>query len=64
MARTGIAILGVGRWGVHLLRNFLENPLAHVVAITDPNPDNLSRASAQFSLSDRVVLTHDWQAAL
>lgn len=63
MARTGIAILGVGRWGVHLLRNFLENPLARVVAIADPNPENLSRASAQFSL-DRVVLTHDWQTAL
>ncbi len=62
--QTGVAIVGVGRWGVHLLRNFLENSQAHVVAIADPNPDNLSRAATQFTVSDRVVLTHDWQTAL
>ena len=62
--QIGMAIVGVGRWGIHLLRNFLENPLARVVAVVDPNPDNLTRAAEQFNLSDRVVLTHDFQNAL
>lgn len=62
--QIGMAIVGVGRWGTHLLRNFLENPLARVVAVVDPNPDNLSRAAAQFDFNDRVVLTHDFQNAL
>ncbi|MCY7321070.1 MAG: Gfo/Idh/MocA family oxidoreductase [Phormidesmis sp. CAN_BIN36] len=62
--QVGVAIVGVGRWGIHLLRNFLENPLARVVVVVDPNPDNLTRAAEQFSLSDRVVLTRDFQTAL
>lgn len=62
--QIGIAIVGVGRWGSHLLRNFLDNPLARVVAVVDPNPDHLTRAAAQFCLKNRVILTHDFQAAL
>ena len=62
--QIGIAIVGVGRWGSHLLRNFLDNPLARVVAVVDPNPDHLTRAAAQFGLKNRVILTHDFQAAL
>ena len=62
--QVGIAIVGVGRWGIHLLRNFLENPLARVVAVVDPNLDNLTKAAEQFSSNDRVVLTRDFQTAL
>ncbi len=62
--QVGMAIVGVGRWGTHLLRNFLENPLARVVAVVDPNPDNLTRAAKQFDLHDRGVLTNDFESAL
>ena len=33
--KTRIAILGVGRWGVHWVRNFLQHPQAEVIAIVD-----------------------------
>ena len=40
--KTRLAILGVGRWGTHLVRNFLAHPQAKVVAIADPSSDNLA----------------------
>ena len=62
--QVGMAIVGVGRWGTHLLRNFLENPLARVVAVVDPNPDNLTRVAQQFNFDDRVVFSRDFASAL
>lgn len=60
----GVAIFGVGRWGTHLLRNFLQHPEASVIAIVDPLPENLARVAQQFELDDRVFLTTQWQDAL
>ncbi|MEC4812355.1 MAG: Gfo/Idh/MocA family oxidoreductase [Scytonema sp. PMC 1069.18] len=57
-----MAVVGVGRWGVHLLRNFLEHPLAEVVAVVDPNPERLAVVKEQYNLCDRVLLTTEWQA--
>ncbi|MDY6937695.1 MAG: Gfo/Idh/MocA family oxidoreductase [Cyanobacteriota bacterium] len=57
---TGIAILGVGRWGVHLVRNFLNHPDAKVVAIVDPRQDRLEALWGQFELSPDVVLATSW----
>ncbi len=37
-----IAVIGVGRWGVHLLRNFLAHPQASVVAVVDPTSRTIS----------------------
>lgn len=37
----GIAIFGAGRWGVHLVRNFLNHPHSRVIAIVDPHPEQL-----------------------
>jgi predicted dehydrogenase len=60
---VGIVVMGVGRWGVHLLRNFLQHPRSQVVAVVDTRPDRLDALRSQLEL-DGVVLTHDWQAAM
>ena len=56
-----IAIAGVGRWGVHLLRNFREHPQARIVAILDPNPERLAVIAKQFNLPKDVLLTTNWE---
>jgi predicted dehydrogenase len=52
-----IAVIGVGRWGVHLLRNFLVHPQVSVAAIVDPHLERLTAAKQQFNLDDNVLLT-------
>ena len=56
-----IAVIGVGRWGVHLLRNFLTHPQVIVVAVVDPHPERLAAIKQQFNLDDNVVLTTHWK---
>ncbi|MEH1921355.1 Gfo/Idh/MocA family protein [Nostoc sp.] len=56
-----IAVIGVGRWGVHLLRNFLANPQVDVVAVVDPHPERLAAVKQQFNLDENVLLTTQWQ---
>ncbi|MEH2144107.1 Gfo/Idh/MocA family protein [Nostoc sp.] len=56
-----IAVIGVGRWGVHLLRNFLADPQVNVVAVVDPHPERLAAIKQQFKLDENVVLTTQWQ---
>jgi predicted dehydrogenase len=58
-----VAVFGVGRWGVHLLRNFLAHPAAKVVAIVDPHADNLAKVAQQFALDD-VFLATNWQEVM
>jgi len=60
--QTGIAVFGVGRWGVHLLRNFLEQPQARVLAVIDPDRSRLAAVAEQFSLDEQVILAADWSA--
>jgi predicted dehydrogenase len=60
----GIAIFGVGRWGVHLLRNFLAHPQARVVAIADPHPERLQNVQQRFTLDPEILLTTDWEVAM
>jgi predicted dehydrogenase len=61
--QTGIALLGGGRWGTHLLRNFLALPQANVVALVDPFEARLGQLAQQFPLED-VLLTADWEKAI
>jgi predicted dehydrogenase len=61
---VGIALLGAGRWGNHLIRNFLEHPDATLVAIADPSPDRLQHIAHQYALDAEVALETDWQVAL
>lgn len=56
-----IAVIGVGRWGVHLLRNFLADPQVNVVAVVDPHPERLAAIKQQFNLDTNVLLTTEWQ---
>ncbi|MDF5709146.1 MAG: Gfo/Idh/MocA family oxidoreductase [Nostoc sp. S4] len=56
-----IAVIGVGRWGVHLLRNFLVHSQVSVVAVVDPHPERLAAVKQQFNLEKTVVLTTQWQ---
>lgn len=56
-----IAVVGVGRWGVHLLRNFLAHPQVEVVAVVDPNPECLAKVERQYDLTQNVLLTTEWQ---
>lgn len=55
-----IAVIGVGRWGVHLLRNFLEHPDVSVAAVVDPNPERLAAVKQKFNLDNTVILTTQW----
>ncbi|MFN6570871.1 Gfo/Idh/MocA family oxidoreductase [Dendronalium sp. ChiSLP03b] len=56
-----IAIIGVGRWGVHLLRNFVAHPQVRVVAVVDPHPERLAAVKQQFNLDENILLTTQWQ---
>ncbi|NEP15423.1 MAG: Gfo/Idh/MocA family oxidoreductase [Leptolyngbya sp. SIO4C1] len=64
MAQISIVLLGAGRWGTHLLRNFLVHPQIRVRAVADPNPARLKAIAERFNLDGAVALLSDWQAAL
>ncbi|MCC3404120.1 MAG: Gfo/Idh/MocA family oxidoreductase [Microcoleus sp. PH2017_10_PVI_O_A] len=55
-----IAVLGAGRWGVNLIRNFLEHPNSEVLAVVDPNFDSLVAVQKQFNLHPSVIIATDW----
>ncbi|MDZ7965138.1 MAG: Gfo/Idh/MocA family oxidoreductase [Nostoc sp. DedSLP03] len=59
--QINIAVIGVGRWGVHLLRNFLAHPQVNVVAVVDPHPERLAAVKQQFNLDENVLLITQWQ---
>lgn len=40
-SRVGIGVVGYGYWGPNLVRNFVSNPNAHLVAIADHDPAKL-----------------------
>lgn len=64
----GIAVLGAGRWGVNLARNFLAHPQADVIAIVDPNLETLQSLPQRLGAdkqgrphwNDKIILTTDW----
>jgi myo-inositol 2-dehydrogenase/D-chiro-inositol 1-dehydrogenase len=58
--KIGIAVLGAGRWGVNLIRNFLEHPNSQVLAVVDPNRDSLAAVQKQFNIDASVILATDW----
>lgn len=60
--QTGIAIIGVGRWGSHLVRNFASHPRSRLVAVVDRNPERLAACRERLQLGDRVTLTTEWEA--
>lgn len=58
-----IAIVGAGRWGVHLIRNFLEHPEVEIAAIVDSNERQLTVISDRFQLNSDTLLTCEWSIA-
>ena len=59
--KIGIAVVGVGRWGVHLVRNFCQHPDSQLVAVVDRNQERLQAVQEQFnSDSSQVVLAKSW----
>lgn len=60
----GIAIFGAGRWGVHLVRNFLNHPHSRVIAIVDPHPEQLQAIQEHCQLDKDIALVEDWIEAL
>jgi predicted dehydrogenase len=60
----GIVVFGGGRWGTHLIRNFLHHPATTLLAIVDPNCHRLEQLAQQFDLSPEIALITDWQTAM
>jgi len=57
--RIRLAQFGVGRWGNHLLRNFLALPEVAVVAVVEPRTAQHPLIRDQFALATDVDLTAD-----
>lgn len=62
--QTTIAVLGAGRWGNHLVRNFHQHPQARLLAVVDPNSERLAAVQERYKLDASVTLTSDWQSVL
>lgn len=59
-----LALFGVGRWGSHLLRNFLALPEVAVVAIVELNQVRHPEIRKRFSLPPEIALTAEPDAVL
>jgi predicted dehydrogenase len=55
-----IAILGAGRWGRHLIRNFHHIPEAQLLAVIDPDQSQRSAVMAEVGVGDTVVGCESW----
>ncbi len=62
--KIGIVIFGAGRWGVHLVRNFLNHPQYRVVAVVDPHQSQLQAVKERLGLNNDIMLIEDWTKAL
>lgn len=61
----GIAVVGAGRWGNHLVRNFLNHPTANVLAVVDHHRDRLQALGQRYHLtSNQLVDPQQWDALL
>jgi predicted dehydrogenase len=60
-----LALFGIGRWGTHWFRKFLEHPQAQLVAVVDPCSDRLQTFARQYELARYSMMSlSDWQTAL
>jgi predicted dehydrogenase len=62
--RIRLAQFGVGRWGNHLLRNFLALPNVAVVAVVDPRQGHQATIRDTFDLRPDCRVTSDAEAVL
>lgn len=61
-APIDIALFGVGRWGTHLLRNFLAHPQIRLRAVVEASAERLEAIAPE--LDGSVDLMTDWRAAM
>ncbi|MGB3293787.1 MAG: Gfo/Idh/MocA family oxidoreductase [Phormidesmis sp.] len=61
-APVELALFGVGRWGTHLLRNFLAHPQIRLRAVVEASAERLAAIAPD--LDDSVELITDWRAAM
>lgn len=59
-----LALVGVGRWGNHLLRNFLSLSEVTVAAVVDHNVTRLSHIQRDYQLPPETLVTQDVDAIL
>ncbi|MEM6835549.1 MAG: Gfo/Idh/MocA family oxidoreductase [Cyanobacteria bacterium P01_C01_bin.120] len=62
--RIRLAQFGVGRWGHHLLRNFLALPAVEIAAVVEPQGEQHDLIRDKFDLPARVLLTTDPERVL
>lgn len=62
--RIRLAQFGVGRWGNHLLRNFLALSAVDVVAVVEPRTAQHPLIRDKFDLAPAIALTTDAEAVL
>lgn len=61
--KIGVAVLGVGRWGVHFVRNMSQHSQVELIAIADPHPSQLNYCVEQFGIDPaKVTLATEWEA--
>ena len=60
--KSGIAIIGLGRWGVHLVRNFQQHPQARIIAIVERHQERLAYCRQHLNLDETVITATDWES--
>ncbi|MBE9064532.1 Gfo/Idh/MocA family protein [cf. Phormidesmis sp. LEGE 11477] len=58
-----LVLLGAGRWGTHLLRNFLNHPQIRLRAVVEASESRLAALADQLHGTGVKVIS-DWQAAM
>ena len=53
-----IAVLGTGRWGVHLIRNFQNHSGFELIAVADSNSEQLKAVGERFTLNPEQMFEH------
>jgi predicted dehydrogenase len=59
--KTNLIILGVGRWGTHLVRIFSQNPQVNILAIVDNSPELLQQCKQKLLANYDLILATQWQ---
>ncbi len=58
-----LVLFGAGRWGTHLLRNFLNHPQIRLRSVVETSESRLATLANELSGSS-VTVMNDWQAAM
>ena len=58
-----LVLFGAGRWGTHLLRNFLNHPQIRLRAVVEASEARLASLADELT-GESVAVMSDWQAAM